>query len=735
MFIVSGIPLFITFYMLVFISRWLYRILYVYPKEKRKIIAELEAEESIRIDKINEQIINATKGIQTNPDPLWKKVQQNFIDNHARSMLEDHYLNVRKALSERQDFEKKYVQANYESIEAKLSTLYEERPYTELDIISEFPQTVIDAYTKFSSAWFKMTNNSELILRYGNPILFPSFTFGRVSVGDIPIPSFFNNDGDIIYFFPSFAVILKSNFSIAFYQLDKISIHISERVIKYPDYQCPKDSIIVGESWAHSNKDGSRDARYADNQRYMHCKIADIMIVGVHELFSFEASNGGLSSLMNMAFLHLKNILYKPIKTNLEQEDSAFDLESADPLFIEVASQILSTNNPSRSSIQRHFNIGYNRAGRILDQIEAAGIICISPASSEEFVAGTKYTIRQFDDWKNFQKRIKQEEITITTDIEVKDNTLTRSRHYVGEKHPTQPWVWTEYAPGKFDWRKDKGNGNNQLKDQGQDNNPLSELNSLIGLNAVKEEITKLQNFIKIQLVRKTKGLKLSPISYHCVFTGNPGTGKTTVARIVAKIYKDLGILTKGHLVETDRSGLVAEYIGQTAAKTNKVIDSALDGVLFIDEAYSLAPSSHNDFGHEAIATLLKRMEDDRERLIVILAGYGDEMQNFIDSNPGLQSRFNRYIHFDDYSAEDLFYIFELNLQQHQYKLSESAKNRIKVFFNIAHTNKDKNFGNGRFVRNVFEKTLQNQASRLSQLSNLSKEDLQLIIDEDLPKI
>ncbi|MDR2116861.1 MAG: DUF4236 domain-containing protein, partial [Planctomycetaceae bacterium] len=170
-----------------------------------------------------------------------------------------------------------------------------------------------------------------------------------------------------------------------------------------------------------------------------------------------------------------------------------------------------------------------------------------------------------------------------------------------------------------------------------------AKLKSLIGLSSVKEEIETLTNFIKIQQAREAKGLKTSSVSYHCVFTGNPGTGKTTVARIVADIYKSLGILTKGHLVETDRSGLVAEYVGQTAVKTNKIIDEALDGVLFIDEAYSLISKSDNDYGKEAIATLLKRMEDNRTRLVVILAGYSAEMQQFIDSNPGLQSRFNRY--------------------------------------------------------------------------------------------
>ena len=191
--------------------------------------------------------------------------------------------------------------------------------------------------------------------------------------------------------------------------------------------------------------------------------------------------------------------------------------------------------------------------------------------------------------------------------------------------------------------------------------NPIQQLNDLIGLESVKSEVKGLANLVKIRREREKQGLKNPPVNYHCVFTGNPGTGKTTVARIVAGIYKELGILKSGHLVETDRSGLVAEYIGQTAPKTNAIIEKALDGVLFIDEAYTLvANNTPNDLGYEAVATLLKRMEDDRGRLIVILAGYTEEIRKFIDSNPGLQSRFNRYIDFPDYSTKELYDIFFL---------------------------------------------------------------------------
>ena len=217
------------------------------------------------------------------------------------------------------------------------------------------------------------------------------------------------------------------------------------------------------------------------------------------------------------------------------------------------------------------------------------------------------------------------------------------------------------------------------------------------------------------------------------IFYGPPGTGKTTVARIVAGIYKELGVLKKGHLVETDRAGLVGEYVGHTAVKTNKIIDSALDGVLFIDEAYSLVGGGNNDYGKEAVATLLKRMEDNRDRLVVILAGYTPNMKQFINSNPGLHSRFNRYIEFPDYSEDELYQIFELNIKKYEYRITDEAKEALKKFFADAVSNKDKNFGNGRFVRNIFEKMIECQANRLATESNLTAEQLSEITIKDLP--
>lgn len=261
---------------------------------------------------------------------------------------------------------------------------------------------------------------------------------------------------------------------------------------------------------------------------------------------------------------------------------------------------------------------------------------------------------------------------------------------------------------------------------------PYVELESLIGLKEVKAEVTSLANFVKVQQQRKEQGLKVPSISYHCVFTGNPGTGKTTIARILARIFRDLGVLKKGHLVETDRSGLVAEYVGQTAVKTNAIIDSALNGVLFIDEAYALTNETKGGYGAEAIATLVKRMEDDRDSLVVIVAGYKNEMDQFVKSNPGLMSRFTRFIEFPDYTSTELVDIFYMRAKKYCYVLDEKADAYLRERMNYAVAHKTRSFGNGRYARNVFEKAITIQANRLSKMVNPTREDLESLTAEDL---
>lgn len=263
----------------------------------------------------------------------------------------------------------------------------------------------------------------------------------------------------------------------------------------------------------------------------------------------------------------------------------------------------------------------------------------------------------------------------------------------------------------------------------------IEELNSLIGLDGVKKEISSLINLIRIRKAREKEGLKNPPMSFHLVFTGNPGTGKTTVARIVAGIYKHLGILSKGHLVETDRAGLIAGYAGQTSIKVNKVVDSALDGILFIDEAYSLVGENKDDFGREAVATLIKRMEDNRDRLVLIVAGYSGEMKKFIETNPGFKSRFNKYFEFTDYLPAEMKEIFISQCKKLDFTLSPDAGQQLDLILNRAYLQRDKSFGNGRFVRNIFEKTLEKQANRIAGSEKLTRELLTTITIDDIPEM
>ena len=262
----------------------------------------------------------------------------------------------------------------------------------------------------------------------------------------------------------------------------------------------------------------------------------------------------------------------------------------------------------------------------------------------------------------------------------------------------------------------------------------MAELDNLVGLDTVKEDIKTMINFLRICKLREERGLKTPELSHHMVFSGNPGTGKTTIARLLSKMYKAIGLLEKGQLVEVDRAGLIAGYQGQTAIKTAEVVQSALGGVLFIDEAYSLVQGDNDSYGKECIATVLKAMEDNRDNLVVIVAGYDDLMHKFIESNPGLQSRFNKYIHFPDYTGEELEKIFLIQCKSNGYTLEEAGQKMLREVFDRMYELRDENFGNGRTVRNTFEKIINCQATRLSdaRAEGLTDEELMKITVEDV---
>ncbi len=261
--------------------------------------------------------------------------------------------------------------------------------------------------------------------------------------------------------------------------------------------------------------------------------------------------------------------------------------------------------------------------------------------------------------------------------------------------------------------------------------NLKQELNGYIGLTQIKKEVQSLINLVMVQKLRRQNDLPVEDLSLHMVFSGNPGTGKTMIARLMSRVYHSLGILSKGQLVEVDRGGLVAGYVGQTALKTGEAIQKALGGVLFVDEAYALTDHGENDYGQEAVDTLLKAMEDHRDDLVVIVAGYTELMETFVHSNPGLESRFNRFMHFPDYTVEEMLAIFDMRCEKSGYALAQDARDLLKGLLALFSLD-TKGFGNARGVRNLFERTVSAQADRLASLTEVTRETLMLLTSDDL---
>ena len=317
-----------------------------------------------------------------------------------------------------------------------------------------------------------------------------------------------------------------------------------------------------------------------------------------------------------------------------------------------------------------------------------------------------------------------EETVRMTKPVRTKEPVRTDAREDA-QVIETEVTTDTEYEKQK------KAREREAEKPKEPEKSGMEELNELIGLTTVKHDVEELVGLAKVMKMRQEKGMKSVPVSLHLVFSGNPGTGKTTVARILAKLYKEIGILREGQLIETDRSGLVAGYVGQTAIKTQKKIEEAMGGVLFIDEAYTLNQKDEN-FGQEAIDTILKAMEDHRDEFIVIVAGYTELMKAFVESNPGLKSRFNKFFEFPDYTVDELQQIFDLQCSKYQYKMTEDAEKAVREEIIKLEAAKGENFANAREVRNLFEKIITNQAARVANLENVDEETLTLITTEDL---
>ncbi len=613
-----------------------------------------------------------------------------------------------------------------------------------------------------------------------NPIDFINATYS---------PIIFRTFSDTnICIYPAFTLIFSEYKTLYLIPINQLDCLFSSQRFMEKEEEIPKDSKIIDQTWSELNNDGSKNLLAQNNKSIPIVEYGNIEVIArgfklkeefhisnfsaaeasAHAVQSYlkslEKSTEPTSALSEDEFNQIKSFADKhlAVYANLEkQQDALFELykksnikefpftipmEMLEYFFLldlmscfKISSNI--EKSRSKESFVLHYIIAKKKgfvvddyakhsvfySPKLIDQYEKI-IVQLGPEADEAIKAETTLYLSTL--LKLFNKDLDIEyrsSLYRFASIVVKiDGKVSQKEEAALKRIMVSPPENTELSPVEHSPTIDQSNETSV-------ETALQALNELTGLTAVKAEINTLINFIKVQKAREESGLKTTSLSLHIVFTGNPGTGKTTVARIVAQIYKALGVLTQGQLIETDRSGLIAEYVGQTAVKVNTTVDSALNGVLFIDEAYSIVGDKDDSFGKEAVSTLIKRMEDDRMNLIVILAGYTVQMNTFIETNPGFKSRFNRYIDFSDYTPEELLAIYNSMSLKLDFVLTDKAKLKLEQVLKDAYTNRDETFGNGRYVRNLFEKSMEMQANRIAGIGKLTKDLLRTIEEIDIP--
>lgn len=442
-----------------------------------------------------------------------------------------------------------------------------------------------------------------------------------------------------------------------------------------------------------------------------------------YEMCDYIEANGGIKTPLRVSFREVLRLEFLDFALYLAYSDGLLNTYEND--FIKKELEIdISENDASKIREKRRLN--KDNYGETIPY--AVKVFVISDAGRK--IRNDKYDYKKAKTLVETLREIGQCFIALNQDSsEVEVQALTEYLELLDK-------FLKDYGLLRPDQKIGLDKKNAEPEEEKSTEELLSELNSLVGLNGVKTEVNQLVNLLKVQKLREEHGLKSSNVNKHLIFSGNPGSGKTTVARLLSKIYKSIGVVNQGHLIEVDRSGLVCGYIGQTALKTSEVVESALGGILFIDEAYTLTNNKgEGDFGQEAVDTILKSMEDHRDDLIVICAGYTEPMEEFMDSNPGLRSRFSKVIVFEDYSASEEIQILKSMCQKQDYILSDDALKRAESFFEYRCQHKDKTFANARDVRNYLEKAITNQATRIVNVSNPSEILLKTIEGEDLANI